>query len=110
MDGFSIRVASKELQRRSERRKILFTLSDGQPNGPYNYSGDRGENDVTEAVLDARKNGISVFNIFFAESKRERDSYLPSFRHMYRDKGIISCAPEQIAHELLRVVKRELQA
>lgn len=108
MDGFSIRVATKELQRRTERKKILFTLSDGQPNGPYNYSGDRGENDVTEAVLEARKNGISVFNIFFAESKRERDMNLPSFCHMYRNKGIISCAPDNIATELLRVVKREL--
>lgn len=108
MDGFSIRVATKELLKRNERRKILFTLSDGQPNGPYNYSGDRGENDVTEAVLDARKNGISVFNIFFAESKRERDMNLPSFCHMYRNKGIISCAPSDISRELLRVVKREL--
>lgn len=108
MDGFSIRVATKELQKRSERRKILFTLSDGQPNGPYNYSGDRGENDVTEAVLEARRNGISVFNIFFAESKRERETYLPSFCHMYRNKGIVSCAPENIARELLRVVKKEL--
>lgn len=109
MDGFSIRVATKELLRRQEKKKILFTLSDGQPNGPYNYSGDRGENDVTEAVLDARKNGISVFNIFFAESRKERESNLPSFCHMYRNKGIISCAPSQISKELLRVVKRELQ-
>ncbi len=110
MDGFSIRVATKELQKCSERRKILFTLSDGQPNGPYNYSGDRGENDVTEAVLEARKNGISVFNIFFAESRREREEDLPSFCHMYRNKGIISCAPSEISRELLRVVKRELNA
>ena len=33
MDGFSIRVASKELQKRHESRKILITLSDGLPNG-----------------------------------------------------------------------------
>ena len=109
MDGFSIRVATKELLRRQEKKKILFTLSDGQPNGPHNYSGDRGENDVTDAVLDARKNGISVFNIFFAESRRERENNLPSFCHMYRNKGIISCAPSQISKELLRVVQRELK-
>lgn len=108
MDGYSIRVATKELLKRSERRKILFTLSDGQPNGPDYYSGDRGENDVTEAVLEARKNGISVFNIFFAESRREREEYLPSFCHMYRNKGIISCMPSEISRELLRVVKKEL--
>ena len=108
MDGFSIRVATKELKRRKELKKILFTLSDGQPNGPSSYSGTRGENDVAEAVAEARKLGIAVFNIFFASSKREREEDLPAFRHMYRNKGIVSCAPSDISRELLRVVKKEL--
>jgi cobalamin biosynthesis protein CobT len=108
MDGFSIRVAKNELLKRPEQNKILITLSDGQPNGPSAYSGTRGENDVSEAVLETRKKGIHVFNIFFGESKSERDRYLPSFKHMYRDKGIISCAPSAIGTELLRIVRREL--
>lgn len=109
MDGFSIRVAKNELLRRSEKNKILITLSDGQPNGPSAYSGTRGENDVSEAVMETRKKGIHVFNIFFAEGKYERDNYLPSFQHMYRNKGIISCAPKDIGTELLRIVRRELK-
>ncbi len=108
MDGFSIRVAQTELMKRPEKNKVLITLSDGQPNGPASYSGTRGENDVSEAVLETRKKGIHVFNIFFGESKHERDTYLPSFKHMYRDKGIISCAPSAIGTELLRIVRREL--
>ena len=108
MDGFSIRVAGKELAKRSEKRKILFTLSDGQPAGPSGYYGDRGENDVSEAVMEVRNSGISVFNIFFASSKAEREENIPSFKYMYRNKGIIACSPDKIGSELLRIVKKEL--
>ena len=109
MDGYSIRVAAKELAKRHESRKILITLSDGLPNGPANYTGTRGENDVSEAVTSARNDGISLFNIYFAESASERSEYLPGFKKMYKEKGIISCAPKDIGHELLRVIKRELR-
>lgn len=108
MDGFSIRVAKNELLKRPEKHKVLITLSDGQPNGPSSYSGTRGENDVSEAVLETRNKGIHVFNIFFAESSHERKTYLPSFMHMYRGKGVISCDPSNIGTELLRVVRKEL--
>ena len=109
MDGYSIRVASKELEKRQETRKVLITLSDGLPNGPSAYSGTRGENDVSEAVVDARANDITLFNIYFAESSSERAEYLPGFKKMYKEKGIISCAPREIGSELLRVIKRELK-
>lgn len=109
MDGYSIRVATKELEKRPETRKVLITLSDGLPNGPYNYRGTRGENDVSEAVVNARTNGISLFNIYFAESASERAEYLPGFKKMYKEKGIISCPPKDIGQELLRVIKRELK-
>ena len=74
-----------------------------------NYSGQRAENDVSEAVTEARNNGISLFNIYFAESAGERNEYLAGFKKMYKNKGIISCAPKDIGHELLRVIKRELR-
>lgn len=109
MDGYSIRVATKELERRPETRKVLITLSDGLPNGPYQYCGSRGENDVSEAVTNARSAGISLFNIYFAESAGERAEYLPGFKKMYKEKGIISCPPKEIGAELLRVIKRELK-
>jgi hypothetical protein len=108
MDGFSIRIATRELLNRPERRKILFTLSDGQPNGPDGYNGDRAENDVREAVAEARKAGLAVFNLYFSDSKYERESTIESFLYMYNNKGIVACDPEYIAKELLRVVKREL--
>ena len=110
MDGYSIRVATKELENRHETKKVLITLSDGLPNGPSQYSGTRGENDVSDAVVAARSAGISLFNIYFAESSSARLTYLPGFKKMYKDKGIISCAPKDIGSELLRVIKRELRS
>ena len=109
MDGYSIRVATKELEKRHETRKVLITLSDGLPNGPAQYSGTRGENDVSEAVTSARSAGLSLFNIYFAETTSERLEYLPGFKKMYNEKGIISCQPKEIGTELLRVIKRELK-
>jgi len=109
MDGYSIRVATKELLKRPESKKILITLSDGLPNGPASYSGTRAENDVSEAVTDARKHNVALFNIYFAERASERKEYLPGFKMMYKNKGIISCEPKDIGHELLRVIKRELK-
>lgn len=109
MDGYSIRVATKELEKRHETRKVLITLSDGLPNGPSSYSGTRAENDVSDAVSAARSAGISLFNIYFAESTSERTEYLPGFKKMYKDRGIISCAPKDIGSELLRVIKKELR-
>lgn len=108
MDGYSIRVATEELQHRSETQKVLITLSDGMPAGPSGYNSERGANDVSEAVLEARKNGIHVFNIFFAETQADREQNLPVFKTMYRNQGIIACEPSKIGSELLRVVQREL--
>ena len=73
------------------------------------YSGTRGEKDVSEAVIAARNENIALFNIYFAESSGDRKQYLPGFKKMYKNKGIISCEPKNIGHELLRVIKRELK-
>lgn len=107
MDGFSIRVALKELEKRAERKKVLIVLSDGQPSGAGAYYGGRAERDVKEAIREGRKQGVDIFNIMFADDEYSRQRMIESFKFMY-EKGIISCEPENIAKELLRVVKREL--
>lgn len=106
MDGYSIRVALKELAKRKEKKKVLIVLSDGQPSGWSCYYGGRAERDVKEAIREGRKQGVDIFNIMFG-SEYQRKGMIDSFKFMY-EKGIISCEPEHIANELLRVVKREL--
>jgi hypothetical protein len=76
-DGFSIRIAANELSLRSEPRKILFVLSDGQPSTD-GYRGKSALNDVKNAVLETKKKGMQVISLFFGT-----DHLIPDFRYMY---------------------------
>ena len=106
-DGYSIRVALKELDKRKEQKKVLIILSDGMPYGPSGYSDKKGERDIKEAIRLGRKKGVHIFNIMFGSSF-EREIMLESFKYMY-EKGIISCEPNMITDELLKIAKREIQ-
>ena len=106
MDGYNIRVALQELKQRKERKKVLIILSDGQPCGDYVYYGSLAMADVKNAIREGRKDGIHIFNIMFG-SESNRKSMLNDFKYMY-EKGIVSCEPEMIGDQLLRIVKREL--
>lgn len=107
MDGFSIRVATSELLKRPERKKVLIVLSDGLPCGGSAYNGKNSEFDVKMAIREARKNGVAVFNIMFG-SEAERESNYEGFKYMY-EKGIVSCDPSRIGTNLIKIVQRELK-
>lgn len=106
MDGYNIRVAIKELEKRPERNKVLIVLSDGQPSGYSCYYGKYAETDVKNAVRMGRKQGIKIFNIMFG-SKYDRQSLKEDFKYMY-ERGIVSTSPENIGVELLKIAKHEL--
>lgn len=96
-DGYSIAIATQELLKRKEKKKILIVLSDGAP-------WDQGE--VTSAVREARKKGIVVIGIAFgseAEMKRNQKVY----QKMYQ-KGILMVQPDRIYRELTRVIEKEI--
>ena len=101
-DGYSIRVATKELLRRNERDKILFVLSDGLPSVYANARA--GMDDVKEAVKEARKNGIIVIAILFGSTSFREDS-IELYKEMY-EKNIISCAPGDISSQLTKTLKK----
>lgn len=106
-DGYSIRIATKELLLRSEKTKMLFILSDGLPSDyPGGYS--EGAKDVKAAVDAARKAGIFVFSIYFGEESeiRESNADVKVFREMYDDKHCIVTTPDKITSELERMLKR----
>lgn len=101
-DGFSIRIATKELEKRSESKKILFILSDGLPS-VYKNGEKEGMNDVKEAVKEARQKGIHVVALMFG-TQHHRDAYIENYKYMY-EKNIISCSPEHITNQLVRNIK-----
>ncbi|MED0951300.1 hypothetical protein P4T70_24930 [Bacillus mobilis] len=104
MDGFSIRVAVRELLKRPERNRLLIVLSDGLPSS-YQTK-ELGRADVKDAVKEARKNGIKVVSICFG-NKAHREKTIDVYNDMYQ-KSVISCDPSDINKELTRVLKREI--
>jgi len=100
-DGYSIKVATKELQKRSEANKIMIIMSDGLPS---DYRG-HGEalGDVKTAVKNARKDGIKVIAMFFGDTSFRRNTYA-EYKAMY-EKNLINCAPENITKELVKEIR-----
>lgn len=103
-DGHSIRVATTELMKRPEKNKLLIILSDGLPSA---YDSDqRGQADVRKSVREARKNGVNVVSICFG-SEVHREYTMDTYKAMYQT-SIISCNPQNISSELIRVLKKEI--
>lgn len=86
-DGYSIRIATKELLKRNEKRKFLIVLSDGLPSA-YN-STEEALNDVRNAVDTARKNGIEVISIPFGSASFISENQ-ELFKFMYRTNIIVA--------------------
>ena len=95
-DGYSIRVATKELMKRAEKRKVLVVISDGEPT---DYSGGtvEGMKDVKRAVCEARRQGIIVIALLIG-SRRDIQEMRSRHVEMY-GKSLISCEPEYMLSE-----------
>ena len=100
-DGYSIKVATAELMKRSEQNKILMVLSDGLPSDYRSHAQAIG--DVKTAVKNARKAGIKVIAIFFGDEGFRRNT-MSEYKEMY-EKNLISCAPQDISKELVKQVR-----
>ncbi|MCD8915147.1 VWA domain-containing protein [Staphylococcus simulans] len=70
-DGVAIRLASERLLNRPHHQRFLIIFSDGEPSA-YNYDQD-GIIDTYEAVEEARKYGIEVFNVFLSQEEITED-------------------------------------
>jgi nitric oxide reductase activation protein len=101
-DGYSIRVATRELEKRKEKKKILLVLSDGLPSH-YKYGRDHALDDVKNAVEEARKKGIRVVSILFGDNSFARASE-DDYKYMYK-YNIIKCTPENIGRKILPIFK-----
>ena len=98
-DGYSIRVATKELAARRESMKVLLILSDGLPSD-YNGGEKAGLIDVKNAVKEARQKGIRVIPIMFGDA-RFRAQSAEDFAFMY--DSFISCNPVDVCDEFYKL-------
>lgn len=100
-DSVHIRIATEELRKRPEQKKVLFVLSDGMPSA-YG-SRQMAEDEVNAAVVDARRKGIIVIPIMFGTQ-----SFLNSSRTDYMKmyvKDVIACVPQEITANLIRLFR-----
>jgi hypothetical protein len=100
-DGYSIRTAAMELEKRSEARRVLIVLSDGLPSAYYKES--EAIADVRSAVQEARRRGIVVIPIMYGAD--DSPETFAAYASMY-EKGIISTSPENILEEFEKLLMK----
>lgn len=84
-DGYSIRVAAKQLLARPEEDKILLIASDGLPSD-YDHGYSEGICDVKSAVQEARKAGITVIGMYM----NDYDDDSEEFEEMYAPHAVVT--------------------
>ena len=100
-DGYSIRVAAADLEKRQEKRKVLLVLSDGLPSAYSKES--EAIADVRSAVQEARRRGIIVIPIMYGVTDSAES--FQAYQQMY-EKGIISTNAENILSEFEKLIFR----
>ena len=93
-DGYDIMVATQELLKRPEKKKLLLVLSDGAP---------ANRELVKSAVKSARSKGVTVNSIYFTEGCiSQRD--ISSLAYMY-EKDYVCCELDKLDAQLQRLFK-----
>jgi nitric oxide reductase NorD protein len=102
--GAAIRHASALLMREPARHRLLLLLSDGKPNDVDEYDGRYGVEDMRQAIVEARLQGIFPFCLTI---DRHTASYLPAVfgEHQYA----VLHRPELLPTALLGWLRRLVQ-
>jgi len=106
-DGFSIRHMAKQLLQRSERRKVLLVITDGEPSA-FNYE-ETGMIDTHQAVVETRKKGIEVIGIYLgnsASTTREKET----MKKIYGRSNLIVPTTEDIPVAMAPLLKKLILA
>ncbi len=104
-DGFAIRLMSERLESCHERQKFLFIFSDGEP-AAFGYE-QNGVLDTHEAVLEARKKGIEVFNVFLSNQEITEQQRL-LLQHIYGHYSILVPNVSQLPEVLFPLLRKLL--
>ncbi|MCI2253948.1 VWA domain-containing protein [Domibacillus sp. PGB-M46] len=104
-DGFALRLAIEKMERRSEARKFLIVFSDGEPSAAdYDKNGVL---DTHEAVMMARKKGMTVFNLFIGEEALD-EARRQTMKTIYGHGSIMAPDVSELPHVLTPILKKLL--
>lgn len=104
-DGISLRVATQHLLQKSEEQKFLIVFSDGEPSA-FDYAED-GIIDTHEAVIEAEKQGVYVFNVFLNQDVIE-ESMKTTVHNIYGKHSLFVEGVENLPHQLSPLLKKLL--
>ena len=100
--GAALRHTQHLLSQRSERHRLILLLTDGKPNDLDYYEGRYGVEDTRQAIIEARRSGLSVFGITIDHKARDYFPYL-----FGRSGYAIVARPDRLSH-LLPVIYQQL--
>ncbi|TDL34867.1 VWA domain-containing protein [Jeotgalibacillus sp. S-D1] len=104
-DGFAIRHMTERLIKRKENKRFLLVFSDGEP-AAMNYE-QNGIMDTHEAVVEARKYGIEVMNVFLSKEEIP-ESQKEVIQNMYGKYSLFIPQIEELPDILFPLLKRLL--
>jgi len=102
--GAALRQATRLLAANPRRRKLLLLVTDGKPNDLDRYEGRYGVEDMRQAVIEARRQGLLPFCITI---DREAGGYLP---YMFGAHGhTLIRQPQQLPYRLPQLYRQLTQ-
>jgi nitric oxide reductase activation protein len=104
-DGFSIRVITKELEKRREKNKFLLVFSDGEPAAAH-YD-QNGIVDTFVAVSEARKKGIEVIGMFLSDGSIEESEEL-TMKNIYGKERLMIPSVSELPEHFTPLLKKLL--
>lgn len=104
-DGFSIRIVTEKILKRSEQHKFLLVFSDGEP-AAADYE-QNGIVDTHVAVTEARKQGIDTIGIYLADGKvsEYEDDMM---QNIYGNERLMISDLEQLPEQFTAILKKLL--
>ncbi|PPA71836.1 vWA domain-containing protein [Jeotgalibacillus proteolyticus] len=104
-DGYAIRHMTERLTKRAEKNRFLLVFSDGEP-AAMNYE-QNGIMDTHEAIIQARKHGIEVMNVFLS-TEEIQESQKDVIQNMYGKYSLFIPKIEELPDILFPLLKRLL--
>lgn len=101
-DGAAIEVSSSLLAKRSEDVKLLFIISDGQPNDGT-YKGETAKKDIQDILTKYRRKGITTFATAIGSDK---DKIKAIYGDGYLDITDLTQFPKQLTNMVVKRIMR----
>ena len=104
-DGYSIRVATMELEKRREKNRFLLVFSDGEP-----AAADYDQNGIVDthlAVSEARKKGIEVIGLFLADGSIDESEEM-TMKNIYGKERLMIPSVAELPEQFTPLLKKLL--